>query len=85
MKLAPRVLKALPSDSSTDEFEKRCAGSRDLFEHFATVLSKGLKAHKADQLKTSKYEVANWAYLQADSVGYQRAIEEVINLLTFKD
>lgn len=85
MKLKPRILKCLPEDTSPEEFENRCTASSDLFAHFATVLDKGLTAHKASQLQVSKYDIANWAYLQADSIGYQRAMEEVIQLLTFKD
>lgn len=85
MKLNSKVIKALPEDFSKEEFEKRVLANSDLFGHFVTVMRKGLEAHKADQLKTSKYDVANWAYLQADSNGYQRALEEAIQLLNFKD
>lgn len=29
----------------------------------------------------SSYDTPNWAYLQADAVGYERALDEVCNLL----
>lgn len=85
MSLSSRVIKALPPDTDPKEFEKRARVSSDILEHFALVLNKSLEAHKADMLLPKQYEVANWAYKQADSVGYQRALEEAIKLLKIKD
>ena len=33
-------------------------------------------------LTKDSYDVPNWEYKQADAVGYRRALEEVISLLT---
>lgn len=46
----------------------------------AIIKEKGELAHKASITKDN-YLSPNWAYLQADSVGYQRALEEVFSLL----
>ena len=85
MKLAPRILNALPADFPKEDFERRAIANSDLLNHFALVLTKVLDAHKAEALSTEKYNVANWAYLQADSIGYQRALAEAIKLITIKD
>lgn len=40
------------------------------------------KAHSGkDALRKDNYALSNWAYLQADSIGYERALNEVISLL----
>lgn len=83
--LSSRVISALPKDTSKTEFEKRAKAAEDILAHFALVLDKSLEAHKADMKQPKQYEVANWAYKQADSMGYQRALEEAIKLLTIKD
>ena len=85
MGLSSRITSALPKDSDPKEFEKRVKISKDILNHFALVLDKVLEAHKADIKQPKQYEVANWAYKQADSMGYQRALEEAIKLLTIKD
>jgi hypothetical protein len=40
-------------------------------EKIATAMS----THKA------QYDSSSWAYLQADAIGYRRALEEIISLL----
>lgn len=85
MALTSALKSVLPSDMDAEEFEKRCKGVEDILNVFASLLHKRYIANQADMLKTSKYDVANWAYLQADSIGYQRALDETVNLLNFKD
>jgi hypothetical protein len=85
MSLSSRVIKSLPSDIRPEEFRRRAKAAEDILAHFALVLEKGLEAHKADMKQPKQYEVANWAYKQADSMGYQRALEEAIQLLRIKD
>lgn len=48
---------------------------------------KTLLQDKADSARTAvrssnSYESPNWALVQADSIGYERAISEVISLLS---
>lgn len=38
-------------------------------------------ATRKDSIKADAYDNANWAYKQADMVGYLRAIEEILNFL----
>lgn len=39
------------------------------------------KLESASNPYKGQYENPNWAYLQADSIGYQRALKEIISLL----
>lgn len=54
----------------------------------STVLRKRLKElcekeiNSAYQLDRSQYDSPNWQMLQADSVGYRRAMEKIISLIS---
>ena len=39
------------------------------------------KAKNSYKLSRSEYDCPNWPMLQADAVGYNRAIEEIISLI----
>ena len=40
------------------------------------------KAESSQDVSTTGYESPGWAYRQADSVGYQRAMKEIISILS---
>lgn len=42
------------------------------------------ESHTASVLKTG-YDNPNWAYKQADNVGFERALREVVNLISDND
>lgn len=44
------------------------------------LLTKQRKAYE-DRISKSSYDSPNWAALQADGIGYERAINEIIALL----
>jgi hypothetical protein len=73
------------SKEQREEFIKRCTANHDLFESFAAALQRKLDDHQSSAKKPDKYELAGWPYYQADSVGYQRALAEVISILQFKE
>lgn len=45
------------------------------------MLKKKQEVCRKDRLSDANYADANWAYKQADAVGYQRALQEIIDLL----
>lgn len=51
------------------------------FQIIKDVLEKRLK-DKTTKLLNRNYEVANWTYEQADTIGEARALKELIELLT---
>jgi len=69
--------------------EQQSEEMRHCFVH-AAVLRNQLKKLLEEKINASNrvarskdaYNIPNWAYLQADAVGYERALTEVINLLT---
>lgn len=56
------------------------AGST-LRERQIVLLRGKISTARKNRILESAYENPNWAYLQADFCGYERALEEVISLL----
>lgn len=52
-----------------------------LRKRLKTLLMKKQESMRKDRLKESNYDSPNWVGLQADAVGYQRAIDEIISLI----
>ncbi len=44
-----------------------------------------IEEKRAASVASATYDNPNWAYLQADRVGYERAIRDVIELINEKD
>lgn len=51
-------------------------------ERLSTILDKKLQSSKTHKVSIETYSNPSWAYLQADANGYERAIKEVISLLS---
>ncbi len=55
-----------------------------LRKRLAVVLAKKIEDARAGSVKKEKYDCANWAYLQANNVGYERAMRELIEMMEIK-
>lgn len=60
-------------------------GSPVFRERLIAVLNGKKESLRSNVLSKSSYENPSWAYLQADSNGYERAINELISLLESKN
>jgi hypothetical protein len=70
------------TDQEKDEVRQSFAASSRFREKLREVLRMRVNANNKTVRSKDSYGVANWAYLQADAVGYERALVEVISLLT---
>lgn len=52
-----------------------------LRKHLQKLLNEKINASNRMVRSKDSYSIPNWAYLQADAVGYERALTEVISLL----
>lgn len=50
-------------------------------ERLSAMLQDKINANNKQQRTKEAYSIANWAFLQADAVGYERALEEICALL----
>ena len=41
-----------------------------------------IEANRKSSISSSAYDSPNWAYKQADAVGYERAMQEIISLFS---
>lgn len=63
------------------DIEEAYKASSFLRKRLTLMLKQMLEEELKSKLSDNAYENPNWAYKQADSVGYARAIERMINAL----
>ena len=73
----------LPSQEA-DELVKLLGEASRVRERLTSILDQRIEGSVSEQLKKSAYDCPNWAYAQADAIGYQRALREVIELLALR-
>lgn len=65
-------------------FVQKYQSSKDIRDRIAEIIQYRLDAAIKSVEKEKLYEVPNWEYVQADNVGYRRALRECLTLLTFE-
>lgn len=63
------------------EIEMEYQASQTLRRRLAVLLEKKQSSAYNHTLKEDAYDSPNWGFKQADAVGYQRAIQEIIDLI----
>lgn len=73
-------LKGLDKDA---EKEMRMAFTSSLIlrQRLARILLEKEELARNNNRKSENYECPNWAYKQADLLGYERALREILNLI----
>lgn len=67
--------------TAASEMRQDFLASKPVRDRLAVLINAKIeKANKA-QLLTGNYDCPNWAYKQADNVGYNRALEEILKLI----
>ena len=66
------------SQEITSDFK----GAKELRKRLDKLLCDKINSCREDVLSKIKYESPSWAYVQADAVGYERALKEVISLIS---
>ena len=74
------LTKGLDKDASK-EIENAFGASALLRKRYAEILESKIKLSEKEDRSKEGYNCPNWAYKQADSQGYRRAIREVLSLL----
>lgn len=65
----------------TTELKKDFVGSVILRKRLQAIIEEKIKASRDASMGKDGYENPNWAYLQADARGYERAMSEIISLI----
>lgn len=81
-------MKTVITSGLTDERKRQVTqefiGSPAFRECLIAVLNGKKASFRSIVTSKDSYSIPNWAYLQADAIGYERAIDEVISLLMSK-
>jgi hypothetical protein len=75
------IVKGL-NEREADEMRQSFAAGAHLRKRIRELLLEKAEYSVAASRSKDSYTNPNWAYLQADSVGYQRAMHEIVSLLT---
>ena len=67
------------------EVEREFRASALIRERLVTLIQEKINAKRTKRVSEDEYSNPNWAYLQADKVGYERAMNEIISLLSTVD
>ena len=68
-------------DESDKEMRAVFKSSLTLRRRLSTLLQERIESNNSSTRSKDAYNISNWAYLQADAVGYERALQEVISLI----
>lgn len=74
-------LKAGLNEEESKRIESSYLAGKFFIERLKLVLENKIKDSYESSIKKANYESPSWPYLQADRVGYERALKEVISLL----
>mgnify|MGYP000694568427 FL=1 len=72
-------------EQQKDEMEREFGASARLRERLIYILEGKMETNKKEVRSKENYQNPSWAYLQADGIGYERAISELISLLSSKN
>lgn len=64
-----------------DEIRNDFQAAGVLRERLTTIVQKKIDSTNKDRVLKDSYETPSWPYLQADSNGYIRALEEIRSIL----
>ncbi len=72
--------KGVPTDGK-EEIKSAFERGAFLRGRLSTILKEKMDAADVVSLAKDGYDCPNWAYKQADTVGYRRAIQEILSIL----
>jgi hypothetical protein len=64
-----------------EEMKSSFASGAALRARLSVLLQEKIDTASKDRVSKDAYANANWAYLQADLCGYERAMQEILSLL----
>lgn len=84
--MAKRVKMELLAHIKTKEdrelFQKKILSAWEVLERIQAILETKRETATAEQESKNAYSDASWPMLQADRIGYRRALKEVIELIS---
>lgn len=73
------------SDDQKMEMRKDFLSSLRLRQRLVEICNDKIDTSNSSMRSKDAYGIPNWAYLQADAIGYERALNEIISLIEQKN
>jgi hypothetical protein len=54
-------------------------------QRLALLINKRIDSNRSSLIARKQYDSPNWPYLQSDGIGYERAMNEILNLVGSKN
>lgn len=69
--------------TSTDEaiISQQFKEGRVLRRRLSEIIKEKIETKRTSSISNDGYDKPNWAYYQADSVGFERAMKEILSIL----
>ena len=80
--ISKQLYSHLKNKEEGESLKKRIEANSELFERPVFLVESWLKDARKKQLELGSYDSPAWSERQADLNGYQRALEEIKQLLT---
>ena len=64
------------------EIEAGFAACAQVRQRLETLINEKVKTKRKEVVGVDAYQSPAWAYLQADAIGYERAMKEIISLIS---
>lgn len=77
--------KVLESEAEQERFYQNYSASEEVLDVLVKVLKSKTASSELDSESKDGYNSPNWAYNQADLIGYRRAIKEMIALMSIRE
>lgn len=72
------------SVQSKQEIEAGFAACAQIRERLETLINEKITSKRNKSISVEEYNSPGWAYMQADAVGYERGLKEIISLISTK-
>lgn len=69
------------AEQQSNEIKESFQHSVTMRQRLSVLLEEKIASSAVNSRSKDNYALAGWPYLQADSVGYERALKEVISLI----
>lgn len=70
------------SEQTAEEIKGNFKSSALIRARLTALLNERINAKRTEVISKTSYDSPSWAYLQADANGYERALNEVISLIS---
>lgn len=70
------------TEEQAEEISRDFVASAFLRKRLSDILTQKISSKRSESTSKASYDSPSWAYYQADAIGYERALNEVISLLS---